>query len=140
MSGFYDQMRYQAIGNLFEAGADAGRRWQDARAQKKADANYKAGYAAALLSAQQTGEMPLRYQTVVAKDDFLSHGGLKAVLLRELQKVVPDHPLVTSRDCRLKVASCTKILFNRAGRPEGAAVEEFAPDDAVVQRILAAYR
>jgi hypothetical protein len=117
--------------------------YAEKRAARIHNDNLQKRYAQALEAAKQTGELPSEFQKHVPIDEAGRHLGIKKVLLRELGKKSPDHPMVISPKCREVVGTVTLINYNRANRPvdaKGAAdYEAFAPDDEKAQAIFQAF-
>jgi hypothetical protein len=112
-----------------------GSHMRDQREIAAAEKQHREGYAKALEEAKRTGNMLEQYQRVVAEDHMGKQVGIKVVALRELGKLNPGHPLVASATVRQNIGTQTLINYNRANRPKDGDYNDFAPDDALAQRI-----
>lgn len=119
------------IDNMVKIGGQLRERQADAKAEKA----YRSGYAKALEEAKRTGNMPEEYQGVVAIDSMGRHIGVKVVALRELGKIAPTHPLVSSATVRKNIGTQTVINYSKAGRPQDPNYNDYAPSDTAAQKI-----
>ncbi|MGZ5802338.1 MAG: hypothetical protein ACXWJZ_17120 [Burkholderiaceae bacterium] len=118
-----------SIANSFFANREADRQ-QTARAIR---------YQVALENAQKTGVFPERLQRMVYEDWEGEQAALVTVLLRELKKLAPTHPLIVSEKCRDTVKKVSIINYCRAGRPIVRDFRRYVPSEASAQKIFAAY-
>lgn len=137
---YWEGQRAKAVDDLFQTGADFANDWAARREQKRAEAQFRADQAQALQAAKRTGKIDPRFQRTILEDDAAAQIGLKAILLRELAKAVPDHPLVKSQACRESVANVTLLKFNIADRPANIYFDDFAPSESEAERIFDAHR
>lgn len=142
-NNYWEMQRQINLQGLVADGVQLGQawrqKWANDRAQKEFDVKVRAAYAKALEEGKTSGEMPFEFQTKVGIDELTRHIGIKAVALRELGKRAPTHPMVVSQTCRAVVGKVTKINFNRAGRPDEADLNDFAPDDVNSNKIFTAF-
>jgi hypothetical protein len=134
MSFWESQRAIDTVG-LVDNMVQIGGHMRENREIKKAEKQYREGYAKALEEAKRTGNMPEEYQQTVAIDSMGRHIGVKVVALRELGKFNPKHPLVASAAVRQNIGTQTVKNYNQAGRPDDPNYNDFAPEDAQAQRI-----
>lgn len=122
----------ESVSDAVQRGRELNERWK-ANDERRA---LFAQYAAALEAAKVTGEFPVEFQNTVPEDSFTEQVGIKVVALRELSKAKPHHPLVRSSICREDIARLTLIKLNRANRPDGVDVTQFAPNELEANEIF----
>lgn len=132
---FWDTQRQVDTMGLVDNMVQIGSHMREQREIAAAEKQHREGYAKALEEAKRTGNMPEQYQRVVAEDHMGKQVGIKVVALRELGKLNPRHPLVASSAVRTNIGTQTLINYNRANRPKDGDYNDFAPDDALAQRI-----
>jgi len=132
---FWDTQRQVDTMGLVDNMVQIGSHMREQREIAAAEKQHREGYAKALEEAKRTGNMPEQYQRVVAEDQMGKQVGIKVVALRELGKLNPRHPLVASSTVRTNIGTQTLINYNRANRPKDGDYNDFAPDDALAQRI-----
>jgi len=119
------------IDNMFEIGGHMRAKREHAKSEKE----FRAEYSKALEEAKRTGTMPVEFQQLVPIDRVGRQVGIKVVALRELGKVNPAHPLVASPQVRENIGTQTLINYNKADRPDGADLNDYAPSDSAAQKI-----
>jgi hypothetical protein len=134
---FWEAQRAADTAGLIDNMVQIGSSMRETRELEKAQKEYRQGYAVALEEAKRTGVMPEKYQQTVASDRMGKQIGIKVVALRELGKLNPRHPLVASETVRANIGTQTLINYNRANRPKDGDYNDFAPDDALAQKIYA---
>lgn len=132
---FWDAQRQVDTAGLVDNMVQIGAHMRENRANAKAEKEFREGYARALEEAKRTGNMPVEYQQLVPIDRVGRQVGIKVVALRELGKLSPAHPLVASATVRENIGTQTLINYNRSNRPQNVDLNDFAPDDALAQRI-----
>jgi len=132
---FWDAQRQINTAGLIDNMVQIGSNMRKNRAIAKAEKEYREGYAKALEEAKRSGNMPAEFQQLVPIDRVGKQVGIKVVALRELGKVNPGHPLVASATVRDNIGTQTLINYNRADRPDGVDLNDFAPSDELARRI-----
>lgn len=132
---FWEAQRAIDTAGLVDNMSRIGSQIAENRAIAQAEKQFREGYARALEEGKRTGVMPEKYQRVVAEDHMGKQVGIKVVALRELGKLNPAHPLVSSATVRANIGTQTLINYNRASRPQDGDYNDFAPDDALAQKI-----
>jgi len=135
--GMWDSFRNVETAGLVDNGVALGAAMRERKAIAQDERKFREGYATALANAKQTGVMPAEYQRTVPVDDIGRQIGVKVVALRELGKLNAGHPLVASAQVRANIATQTLINYNRAERPNGVDLNEYAPSDSAAQKIFA---
>lgn len=133
----WDSFRSVETAGLVDNGVALGAAMRERKAIAQDERKFREGYATALANAKQTGVMPVEYQRTVPVDDIGRQIGVKVVALRELGKLNAGHPLVASAQVRANIATQTLINYNRAERPNGVDLNEYAPSDSAAQKIFA---
>ena len=133
--GIWDAHRVNETAGLVDNMVGIGAAMRERKALDQDEKKFRAGYAAALASAKQTGVMPAEFQRTVPVDEMGRQVGVKVVALRELGKLNASHPLVTSAKVRENIATQTLINYNRADRPDGVNLSDYAPSDSAAQKI-----
>ena len=132
---FWQAQNQIAMGELMSSAGQLAGALRQRRELERAEKEYRAGYASALAEAKRTGVMPEEYQEMVPIDQMGRQVGIKAVALRELGKLNPKHPLLTST-VRTNIGTQTLINYNLADRPEGADLNDYAPSEKQTQQIF----
>lgn len=128
----------RAIADLMQVGGQMGADWKARREQKAYERQQRIEYARALEKGKMTGTFPSQFQQTYTADAYGAQRILRTVLLRELAKLDPNHPMLGD-ECRETVSNVGLILYNRANRPSDPDFADFAPDDTVLKRIYAAH-
>lgn len=137
---FWQGQRARAVDDLFQTGADHAQDWAARRRQRQADEQYLVERAAAVEAAKQTGKLDPQFQRTILEDEAVGQAGIKQMLMRELARFDPNHPLLKSQECRVAVADVTRIKYNRANRPADHYYDEFAPAPDEAERIFDAFK
>lgn len=137
---FWEMNRIQAGNDLMAGAAAVGHRMRENRAIRKQEEALQTEYAAALARAKLTGVMPYHLQKRVAIDEYGSLFGIATVLLRELAKTSPTHPLLTSDECRKIIGLLTLQKYNVANRPDLPDFNKYIVDDQSAQAVFAKHK
>lgn len=132
---FWESQRAVDTAGFIDNMVQIGGQMRAKRDQAKSEQQFRAEYARALEEAKRTGNMPVELQQLVPIDRVGRQVGIKVVALRELGKVNPAHPLVASPQVRENIGTQTLINYNKAERPEGADLNDYAPSDQAAQKI-----
>jgi len=133
--GFWETQNAIGTAGLVDNMVGIGNAMRERKAIDQDERKFRAGYAAALANAKQTGVMPEEYQRTVPVDDMSRQIGVKVVALRELSKLNAGHPLVASAKVRENIGTQTLINYNRSDRPDGVNLNDYAPSDSAAQKI-----
>ena len=135
--GIWDSFRTTETAGLVDSGLALGAALRERKAIAQDERKFREGYATALANAKQTGVMPVEYQRTVPVDEMGRQIGVKVVALRELGKLDASHPLVASAQVRANIGTQTLINYNKADRPDGVDLNNYAPSDVATQKIYA---
>lgn|GEM_PF-3681556 len=137
---FWEMNRIQAGNDLVAGAAAVGQRMREKRAIRKQEEAFQTEYAAALAKAKLTGVMPIHLQKNIAMDYYGFQYGIRAVLLRELAKASPTHPLVKSPECRKMIGLLTLQKYNVDNRPGDPDFDKYIVDDNTAQAVFAKHK
>jgi hypothetical protein len=140
MNSSWEMQKVAAMSGLIDdtvrlAGTIREKRVAD-RAQQLAEQEFRAGYAKALATAKVSGDMPEQYQTRVPFDMYGRQVAVKVVALKELSRITGGkHPLANEA-VRRQVGTLAMLNYNRADRPEGVNVADYAPSDEQLKAVF----
>lgn len=133
---FWEMNRIQAGNDLVAGAAAVGHRMRENRAIRKQEEAFQAEYAAALAKAKLTGVMPNHLQYTLPMDDYGLQFGIRHVLLRELAKASPTHPMVNSQECRRMIGLLTLQKYNLDNRPREVDFNKYIVDDEIALAVF----
>ncbi|MFC5511122.1 hypothetical protein ACFPOU_08275 [Massilia jejuensis] len=133
----WESFRNTETMGLVDNGVAIGAAMRERKAIAQDERKFREGYATALANAKQTGVMPTEYQRTVPVDEMGRQIGVKVVALRELGKLNASHPLVASAQVRANIGTQTLVNYNKAERPDGVDLNDYAPSDTAAQKIYA---